>query len=63
MRAALRLGDDQVPADQLDRFALERADIDQPLVFDAAPPLRGEWCLLHGGSVATRVGRVNVAGG
>jgi len=32
---------------------LERADVDQPLVFDAAPTLRGEWRLLHGRSVAT----------
>src|SRR5690242_2157494 len=50
MRAALRLRDDELSADELDRLAvLERADVDQPLIFDAAPTLRGEWRLLHGG--------------
>ena len=53
MRAVLGLGDDELSADELNRLALERADVDQPLVFDAAPTLRGEWRLLHGRSVAT----------
>src|SRR5262245_23361358 len=60
MRAALWLGDDQLPADELQRLALERANVDQPLVFHAAPALRGEGGWLHDCSVATRLCMVNV---
>src|SRR5262245_45648498 len=63
MRAALRLGDDQLPADELDRLAFERADVDEPLVFNAPPALRGEGGWLHDCSVATRLCMVNVCGG
>src|SRR5688572_13642617 len=61
MRAALRLGDDQLPADELDRLALQRADVDQSLVFNAPPALRGERRLLHGRSVAMPVCMVNAS--
>src|SRR5262245_34953612 len=60
MRAALRLGDDQVAADQLERLVLvEGAQIDQPLVFHALPAAAREWRLLHAGSVASSLALVN----
>ena len=42
MRTALGLGDDELPADELERLSLEHAEIDEPLVLDAAPVLRRE---------------------
>jgi hypothetical protein len=46
MRAALRLCDDELSADELQRLALEHPEIDEPLVLHAALVFRRERRLL-----------------
>src|SRR5438105_2276301 len=59
--AAFRLRDDELAADELERLALlERAKVDEPLIFDALPAPQRQRCLLHEGSVAIGASLVNL---
>src|SRR5207244_6517433 len=52
VRLALRLADDQLAAQQLDRLArLEHADLDQPIVLGARPAAPA-YALAHGPTLA-----------
>ena len=53
---------DELPADQLDRVALERAEIDKPLVLDAPPALQGQRDLRHAPRLRDRNRSVNADG-
>jgi len=46
MRATLRLRDDELAVDELDRLSLESSDVDQFLVLHASPALRGGACCM-----------------
>jgi hypothetical protein len=61
MRAALRLRDDELAAEKLERLAFEGTEVDEAVVLDAAPALRRERRLLHGRSLAMAVSSVNVS--
>src|SRR5207253_1370547 len=45
---ALRLGDDELPADQLDGLAAEHPEAHEPLVLGSLPPPERQWGLRHG---------------
>src|SRR5262249_33772259 len=60
---ALRLGDEELAADQLEGLALEHSEIDQLVAFLPPPAPRGEWGL-HATTVRVwRTPRVNVPDG
>ena len=61
MVAALGLGDDQLPAEQLDRLAAERAELDQTLVSGPCPAVWGQRKLGHARRLPRAEQPVNVA--
>jgi hypothetical protein len=59
--AVLRLGDDDLAAQQLDRVSgMEHADLDQPIVLGPRP-LASSHRILHAGRLRFALARVNVA--
>src|SRR5262249_1412487 len=60
--AALRLRDEELPVEELDGVTgLKEADVDEPLVFDAAPPARLDVLARHVSRLTTPRGAVNVS--
>jgi hypothetical protein len=57
----LRLGDDEVPADQLDTIVTEDAELDEPVILLARPALESQSGLRHV-SAYRAVARGNVRG-
>ena len=47
VRTVLWLGDDELPADELDRIPFEHSQVDESLVFDARPASKSQRSVLH----------------
>ena len=47
VRTVLWLGDDELPADELDRIPFEHSQVDESLVFDARPASKSQRSMLH----------------
>jgi len=60
---ALRLGNDELAADQLEWLPVERPQLDKPVVLDALPAANGQRRLLHALRVAARSAKGNVESG
>src|SRR5439155_7966268 len=61
VRAALRLGDDELAANQLERLAVEHAEVDEPTVFGARPSANRERPLRHRPTLVSARGAVNAS--
>jgi hypothetical protein len=60
MVRVLRLGDDELAADQLDAFTLEDTQLDETLVLDALPSPECQRRLFHDSTVIVPTAEVNV---
>jgi len=58
---ALGLGNDELATDELERLALERSEIDQPVVLDSLPAPYRERGWLMPRLYATAARRINVS--
>jgi hypothetical protein len=57
--SALRLGDDELATDELERLALEHPELDEPIVLGTLPATDRERSLGHEARVAVRILAVN----
>ena len=59
MIGAVRLGDDELTSDELERLTLEHAEVDQSVVLHSGPVPERQRCLLHGFNLARSVESIN----
>src|SRR4029450_10000806 len=60
MIGAVRLGDDELTGDELERLTLEHAEVDQSVVLHSGPVPERQRRLLHGFNLARSVESINV---